>query len=66
MNTIVPQAWIIQEKKRRDEEKRRRESENSSVPISLPNDSDIEDEYFEHSKAKPEAAPNTRVIIIDI
>lgn len=66
MNTIVPQAWIIQEKKRRDEERRRRESENSSVPISLPNDSEFEGEYFEPSKAKPEIPPNTRIIIIDI
>jgi hypothetical protein len=66
MNTIIPQAWIIQQKKRQDEERRRKESESTSVPLSLPNDFDIDDEYFERGEAIPETPPKSTVIIIDL
>jgi hypothetical protein len=66
MNTVVPSAWIIQEKKRREEERRRRESENDSIPISLPNDLELDDEYFEPKAPKTEPAPKSTIIIIDL
>lgn len=66
MNTVVPQAWIIQEKKRREEERRRRESENDSIPISLPKDHEMDDEYFEQQRPAADAPSKSTVIIIDL
>ena len=62
MNTIVPQAWIIQEKIRRDKERQRKEAEDNSLPISLP---EQDDEFVDFGQSGQEADKST-VVIIDL
>ena len=68
MNTIIPQAWIIQERIRREEERKRKESEGNFVPISLPEQPDYEEEYFDPQKNPGDSTSPQKqnVIIIDI
>lgn len=65
MNTIIPQAWIIDEQLRIERERRRKESEGDSLPITLPNS--VDDERDLLNPPTPEAeSPKGGVIIIDI
>ena len=66
MNSIVPQAWIIQEKIRQEKERRRKENEDNSLPISLPQISEEDEEYLDLEKSKKETPQNGTVIIIDL
>ena len=70
MNTVVPQAWIIQEKLRRDKERRRKEREGDPLPISLPVPDSKDDWEYPPSNRPVSEHPDERkqgtVIIIDI
>lgn len=65
MSTVVPQAWIIQEKIRQEAERRRNESGDNWLPVSLP---EYDEEYFdpEHPKKYESGSKESTVIIIDI
>lgn len=60
-NTVVPDAWIIEEKMRREQERKRKEGEELPLPISLPNVPDAE----RSPKRQKEDDPQ-RVIIIEL
>lgn|GEM_PF-6677955 len=66
MNTVVPQAWIIQEKKRREEERRKEENEGSSIPVNLPKDLEPDSEYAEHITHDQGTSPKSTVIVIEL
>lgn len=64
MNTVVPDAWIIEEKIRRDRERQRKENEDNSLPISLPNMG--EERPFDIDKSPRDKTTTSSVIIIDL
>lgn len=65
MNTIIPQAWIIQEKIRREQAAQRRENNEATLPASLPQSPEL-DEYDPGELVTGAPRPESTVIIIDI
>jgi hypothetical protein len=66
VNTVVPPAWIIQEKKRREDERQKIQDESNSIPISLPKDFDSDDEYPETRTPIQDDSRKTTIIVIDL
>lgn len=66
MNTVVPEAWVIQEKRRREEERRKKENEGISVPLNLPKDLEPDSEYLEQITQDQGTLPKSTVIVIEL
>lgn len=65
MNTVIPQAWIIDERIRR-EQKKKKKGEDQLIPISLPERADNESGSFDTNKAPKQPMDHETVIIIDL
>lgn len=66
MSTVIPDAWIIQEKTRRDSDKQRKDAGEPAIPISLPEPSGLHNPKPSQGTSKPIQPKEESVVIIDL